>query len=60
MDSSPTRRGCSCSAVQVDPAFEDKRRLVEIIRGIETGISKYLFTISAINIALGFGVGTAL
>jgi predicted PurR-regulated permease PerM len=39
--------------VHVMPTFADKKRAVEISREIQENISNYLFSVSAINIALG-------
>jgi predicted PurR-regulated permease PerM len=40
--------------------FEDKKRAVSIAREIERQISRYLLTVTAINIGLGIAVGTAV
>jgi predicted PurR-regulated permease PerM len=45
--------------VRMIPTFDDKRRAVEIAREIEDRISRYLRTVTAINLALGVAVGTA-
>lgn len=42
--------------IRVLPSLADKRRAVEIARQIETDISSYLVTITAINLALGLAV----
>jgi predicted PurR-regulated permease PerM len=34
-------------------SFDDKRNIVELIRDIEEGVSRYLFTVTLINLALG-------
>ncbi len=43
--------------VKVLPRFSDKRRAVEIVRGIEGNISTYLMAITGINICLGTVIG---
>jgi predicted PurR-regulated permease PerM len=42
--------------IRVLPSLADKRRAVEIARQIQTDISSYLVTITAINVALGLAV----
>src|SRR5215203_2761542 len=42
--------------IRVLPSLSDKKRAVEIARQIETDISSYLVTITAINVALGLAV----
>lgn len=42
--------------IRVLPSLADKRRAVEIARQIQTDISSYLVTITAINLALGLAV----
>jgi predicted PurR-regulated permease PerM len=39
------------------PRFRDKRGIVELVRDIEQGISRYLGLITAINICLGIVIG---
>lgn len=46
--------------VQASPTFNDKRRSLEIVRGIERQISRYFLTVTTINAGLGVAVGTAL
>lgn len=46
--------------VKVLPRFSDKRRAVEIVRGIEGHISSYLFTVTAINFCLAMVVSLAM
>lgn len=43
--------------IKVSPRLTDKKRSVSIVREIEAQISRYLVTITAINIGLGFAVG---
>jgi predicted PurR-regulated permease PerM len=43
--------------IRVSPRLKDKKRSVSIVREIETQISRYLMTITAINIGLGTAVG---
>jgi predicted PurR-regulated permease PerM len=45
-------------AVKVVPTFQDKRRVVEIAREIEWSISRYLASVTLLNLALGLSVGT--
>lgn len=45
--------------VRLIPTFSDKRRTVEIAREIEDRISRYLRTVTLINLALGAAVGLA-
>jgi predicted PurR-regulated permease PerM len=44
-------------AVKVVPTLHDKRRIVEIAREIEWSISRYLASVTLLNLALGFFVG---
>ena len=46
--------------VKVLPKFSDKRRAVEIVRGIEGHISRYLLTVTGINFCLAMVVGLAM
>lgn len=46
--------------VKVMPTFSDKKNAVEIAHKIESQISSYLATITAINIGLGIAIGTAM
>lgn len=46
--------------VRVLPRLSDKKRAIEIARQTEEHISKYLFTVTLINIALGFVTGVAM
>ncbi len=43
--------------VKVLPTLSDKKRAVEIVRGVEENISGYLFTVTLINLGLGCCVG---
>jgi predicted PurR-regulated permease PerM len=43
--------------IKVSPRLTDKKRAVSIVREIETQISRYLLTITAINLGLGLAVG---
>lgn len=45
-------------AMSSQPKFHDKRSIVELVLNIENGVSRYLLTITTINI--GLGVATAL
>jgi predicted PurR-regulated permease PerM len=45
-------------AVKIVPTFQDKRRVVEIAREIETSISRYLTSVTLLNLGLGTCVGT--
>jgi len=46
--------------IKLSPRLVDKKRAVSIVREIETQISRYLLTITAVNIGLGIAVGTAV
>jgi len=46
--------------VRVTPRLVDKKRAVSIVREIEVQISRYLLTITAINVGLGVVVGTTV
>ncbi len=46
--------------VKVLPRFSDKRRAVEIVRGIENNISSYLVTVTSINIGLAMVTSLAM
>ena len=46
--------------VHVLPTFKDKRQAMRIAHDIERKLSRYLFTITAINAALGVAVGIAM
>lgn len=46
--------------IAVTPQLADKKRAVEISRQVETDISTYLFTVTAINVALGCAVALAM
>jgi predicted PurR-regulated permease PerM len=46
--------------VKLLPTFSDKKTAVAIAHDIESQISRYLFTITAINACLGLAVGTAV
>jgi predicted PurR-regulated permease PerM len=46
--------------VKLLPTLSDKKAAVGIAHDIESQISRYLFTITAINVCLGMAVGTAV
>ena len=46
--------------IRITPRLGDKKRAVSIMREIENQISRYLLTITAINIGLGIAVGTTV
>ncbi|MEO7166265.1 MAG: AI-2E family transporter [Chthoniobacterales bacterium] len=46
--------------IKLMPTLSDKKRAVSIAHEIETQISRYLFTVTIINISLGAAVGTAV
>ena len=46
--------------VKLLPTLSDKKAAVGIAHDIESQISRYLFTITAINVGLGLAVGTAV
>lgn len=46
--------------VSIAPRLSDKRRTVAIVRAVQSDVSRYVATITAINIGLGLAVGAAL
>jgi predicted PurR-regulated permease PerM len=46
--------------IRITPRLGDKKRAVSIVREIESQISRYLLTITTINIFLGIAVGTTV
>ena len=46
--------------VKLLPTFSDKKTAVAIAHDIESQVSRYLFTVTAINACLGLAVGTAV
>src|SRR5436190_5450180 len=46
--------------VKLLPTFADKKTAVAIAHDIESQVSRYLFTVTAINACLGLAVGTAV
>src|SRR5438067_4318757 len=46
--------------IRITPRLDDKKRAVSIVREIESQISRYLLTITTINICLGIAVGTTV
>jgi predicted PurR-regulated permease PerM len=46
--------------VKLLPTLSDKKTAVGIAHDIESQVSRYLFTVTAINVCLGVAVGTAL
>ena len=46
--------------IRIIPRLGDKKRAVSMVREIETQISRYLLTITLINIGLGIAVGTTV
>lgn len=46
--------------IRIVPRLEDKKKAVSIVREIEKQISRYLLTVTAINIGLGMTVGLAV
>ncbi len=46
--------------VKVLPRFSDKRRAVEIVRGIEGNISSYLVTVTSVNVGLALVTSLAM
>jgi predicted PurR-regulated permease PerM len=48
------------SVVELMPTMADKRGVVELVRSIEEGISRYLVTVTLINTGLGVAIGTAM
>lgn len=46
--------------LRVMPTLSDKKRALQVAYDIEHDVSRYLLTVSAINAALGLGIGVAL
>jgi len=46
--------------IAVTPRFSDKKRAVDIAQQVEAAVSRYLFTVAFINIALGCAVTLAM
>ena len=46
--------------VAVMPGLKEKKRALRIVRDVEGNVSRYLFTITLINAALGVAIGTGL
>jgi predicted PurR-regulated permease PerM len=46
--------------VKLLPTLSDKKRAVAILNDIESHISRYLFTVTVINVCLGLAVGTTV
>jgi len=46
--------------IKILPRLEDKKRAVSIAHEIESHVSRYLLTITLINMGLGFAVGTVV
>ena len=46
--------------VTVMPRLREKKQALRIVRDVEDNVSRYLFTITLINVALGLAVGTLL
>ena len=46
--------------VAVMPGLKEKKRALRIVRDVEGNVSRYLFTITLINAALGLAIGTGL
>jgi len=47
-------------AVKAVPTFQDKRRVVDIAKEIETSIARYLLSVTLLNLSLGACVGIGL
>ncbi len=47
-------------AVESRPSFFEKRNIVELVQNVEQGISRYLMTITVINMGLGVVTGLAM
>ena len=52
--------GFLAKLIKLMPTLSDKKRTVTIAHEIEAQISRYLFTITLINLCLGIAVGTAV
>jgi predicted PurR-regulated permease PerM len=46
--------------VEISPTFSAKKHALTVINNIESEVSRYLLTITAINIALGVAIGVAM
>ena len=46
--------------VEVMPGISEKKKTVELARSIEAGISRYLLSVTIINLSLGVAIGTAM
>jgi predicted PurR-regulated permease PerM len=46
--------------IKLMPTLSDKKRAVSIAQEIETQVSRYLFTVTIINLCLGLGVGATV
>ena len=47
-------------AVESRDSFSEKRSIVQLLRNVENGVSRYLFTVTLINCGLGLTVGVIL
>jgi predicted PurR-regulated permease PerM len=50
----------TAKVVKLLPTLSDKKRAVAILNDIETHVSRYLFTVTVINVCLGIAVGTTV
>mgnify|MGYP003629615488 FL=1 len=48
------------AAVEFLPVFSDRRASMELVRTVQTELSRYILTVSVINACLGLSVGTML
>lgn len=47
-------------AIGLRSRFNEKRNIVELLRNVEGGISRYLLTITVVNVGLGIATGLAM
>ena len=47
-------------AVEAVPTFQDKRRVVDIAKEIQTSIARYLVSVTLLNLGLGGSVGVGV
>jgi predicted PurR-regulated permease PerM len=48
------------NVLHVIPSFSDKKNTVRLVYSIESGISRYLLTVTTINLCLGVAIGSAM
>ena len=48
------------NVIAVTPGVQEKKRMAQLVKKVERGVSTYLFTIAGINAGLGVAVGIAM